>query len=128
MREIKFRQAIFKTGMFDRWHYWGFVGYKNEFVGPIEIQGINNIYDTKESQEFTGLLDESGKEIYEGDILQIAASVFIIKSEVFWEEELTGFYINTDEDGYNWEPLGTYLTKAYEIIGNIYENPELLEE
>jgi len=69
-------------------------------------------------QQYTGLKDKNGKEIYEGDlVLAINAKS---PSEVSW---------NDDGHWQFWQ-IGSHLLKMeeWEIIGNIYENPELLEK
>lgn len=78
--------------------------------------------------QFTGLLDKSGKEIYEGDILAIN-NISNIKYEVRFgnyepygsNERQQGFYLYDDSDNST-----IPLTENYKIVGNIYENPELL--
>ncbi len=68
--------------------------------------------------QFTGLKDKNGKEIYEGDI-------FLITKEP-QEDNTVEFY----EGEYQLSPHGFSLSDWYEqgeVIGNIYENPELLE-
>lgn len=65
--------------------------------------------------QFTGLLDKNGKEIYEGDILQIRQN-----QQWFSGKEI---YEVSYKDGY-FENFTGY--KDSEIIGNIYESPELL--
>lgn len=83
-----------------------------------------NVYDrfpkTCEFMQFTGLLDKNGKEICEGDIVRGVnpqSDAPHGQSEVFY--------------GYGqWQPfsyLGTWDGNNFEIIGNIYENPELLK-
>ncbi len=69
--------------------------------------------DDYEIMQFTGLLDKSGKEIYEGDIVEWKHPNSYGKEEVKWVN--TGFYI---------PGVGTNYS---EIIGNIYENSELLK-
>lgn len=77
--------------------------------------------------QFTGLKDKNGKEIYEGDIMKHP----IEKRWFPWVIEFHGAsfcLVNIGIDGYKHEPM--YLTEdrisEREVIGNIYENPELL--
>ena len=67
--------------------------------------------------QFTGLKDKNDKEIYEGDILGREISAIMIKAELSWN---CGCCL----DIYGWE----IPHEETEIIGNIYENPELLKE
>ena len=81
-----------------------------------------------EIMQFTGLQDKNGVDIYEGDIL-IYQHMFVDKksvSEVIWNEKYSGFasYVEDDERRYI---LEKELKNQFEVIGNIYENPELLE-
>lgn len=74
----------------------------------------------------TGLLDKNGKEIFEGDILDYNGRKVIVK----WHGSYAGFIYEFVDELKNrtaeWQPL--YLSYyKFEIIGNIYENPELLE-
>lgn len=80
--------------------------------------------------QFTGLLDRNGKEIYEGDVL--IADVNCLSDmgrqgvEVVWWN--SGFC--TRKIGTTFEPVPLHICVVGfrpEIIGNIYENPELLE-
>lgn len=72
----------------------------------------------KPVNEFSGLKDEKGNEIYEGDILQYpdlsSPKKVIFRSGTFCYELAEGQYHIFDE-------------KNCEIIGNIYKNPELLK-
>ena len=73
----------------------------------------------------TGLLDKNGKEVFVGDIIKCTRGC---PHEVYLEKEYGGTYIGGMpaiylkglREGYAW-------TEHEEIIGNIYENPELLE-
>jgi len=77
-----------------------------------------------EIMQCTGLKDKNGKLIFEGDILQTPLGIF----EVFYRDGFAAFYVRQD----NWidllhnpmEKIGNI--EWFEIIGNIYENPELL--
>ena len=78
--------------------------------------------------QFTGLQDEKGVDIYEGDILKYKY-MFQDKmstSEVVWNDERNGFYLYSEREE-QFFVLETELKKQFEVIGNIYENSELLE-
>ena len=77
--------------------------------------------------QYTTLDDKSGKEIYEGDIVKMVgySSAFDRYIEVKWQ---TVYNEEVDEEfstGYDLTPDGCY---RYEIIGNKYQNPELLQQ
>jgi uncharacterized phage protein (TIGR01671 family) len=72
--------------------------------------------------QFTGLHDKNGKEIYEGDILKKHYGSSVPIFAVAWHKEGMMFIQN---DGYD-KPLFEISPEYIEIIGNIYENPELL--
>lgn len=81
--------------------------------------------------QFTGLKDKNSKEIYEGDIVNkcVSAGRFI-KYEVVFKAECSGFRYKRFNSNYPSESnrFEGHRGKAFnaEIIGNIYENPELL--
>lgn len=94
---------------------------------PFAVSAYNNP-DNFVFMQFTGLLDKNGKEIYEGDIVTSESRddmrVVTTNRTVSFED---GAFIATDKNGYI--PLDEYHIdmKNVEVIGNIYENPELLK-
>jgi uncharacterized phage protein (TIGR01671 family) len=79
--------------------------------------------------EYTGLPDKKGKEIYEGDIVQCIPYVEFYREVVFIGSKY--WLINKSTDNLDVQfPLEVVKTSHYnsKVIGNIYENPELLKE
>lgn len=87
-------------------------------------------FDEIELIQSTGLKDKNDKEIFEGDILACETDNEVINLNVFWDEEHALFMFESKK--YNeQEPLAELVennTYPFEIIGNIYENPDLLED
>lgn len=88
-------------------------------------------HENVEIMQFTGLLDKNGKEIYEGDILTNAIEETIVS--VSWDVTGANWKFNEHkifmDDGVGrgkWN-LDMGYAKNCEVIGNIYENPELLK-
>ena len=138
MREIKFRAYIKKD-------------YNKELIGKtLEISSIhlkkNKViigysinksnygnksfnYEDIELMQYTGLKDKNGKEIYEGDIVS-----FNLKSDsegqpyiigyIEYQTTFSGYRIMSFEGSFALD----YNIKDIEVIGNIYDNPELLKK
>ena len=79
-----------------------------------------------ELMQSTGLRDKNGKEIFERDILVYNGKKVIVK----WHGSYACFIYEFVDELKNrtaeWQPLYLFYFK-FEIIGNIYENPEMLE-
>ncbi|MDP5205471.1 YopX family protein [Alishewanella sp. SMS9] len=121
-RVIKFRQ--FAMG---KMFYWGFgaVGDESHFSGPVSGSGV--LPHKSPQMQFTGLHDVNGVEIYEDDILYCSltdcngvSNKYIGK--VFYQEY--EFCIELD-DGH-WPVASFFCADKFKVIGNIYQNPELL--
>lgn len=90
--------------------------------------GVNEKIDKIELMQSTGLHDKNGKEIFDGDILAIEADEEILNVNIFWDSKHALFMFESKK--YNEKDLLAELaednTYPFEIVGNIYENPELL--
>lgn len=123
MREIKFRiwkdrEIIFLSSALSN--------------GDVFLMNGNSLEPDTEKikiMQYTGLKDKNGKEIYEGDILElidwyddsISIHPVVFKNSAFMcqrldDKEFPFFYLQGNDE----------LKDGYKVIGNIYENPELL--
>lgn len=117
-REIKFRMLETRDDE-TRWEY---------FTLPYDLGIDNEIYLNSENykqetlSQFTGLYDKNRKEIYEGDIVADRSNTDLIFA-IEYDTEHVGYYMPEEfEEECRWPISEVEL----EIIGNIYENPELL--
>jgi len=122
MREIKFRA----------WNPMGRVMtgglHINTLLLTCDLQ--DEVYKTIIWLQYTGLKDRNGKEIYEGDVVDILLrfsdcesfemAVIEFKSGAFWFDAKRVGYVDC-----NWHH---YNESDREVIGNIYSNPELLKD
>jgi len=82
--------------------------------------------DQIELMQYTGLKDNNGREVYEGDVLDIGLQNQDGKpvvAPVSYEKYIAGYVLDNGGNG-----IWQRLDEDCEVIGNIYENPELLEE
>jgi hypothetical protein len=116
-RELKFR-------------VWDNVDYMSS---PFTLQDVQSgkIKFTTDCQimQFTGLLDKNGKEIYEGDMCLIFTdepTEVVFENGAFGYLDSSGYFISFAQNmWFFWD--SNSQTKEIEVIGNIYQNPELLK-
>lgn len=87
-------------------------------------------YDCINLMQYTGLKDKNGKEIYEGDIVRITLANGNNEKDykVFYFEEGASFQLKNIRCYYDVDTFWRYSNKQIEVIGNIYKNPELLDD
>lgn len=79
-------------------------------------------------EQYTGLKDRNGEEIYEGDIVEIYKNRKLVGAFLVQYDMLNGEYIWCKNESPDSAVLGGFPYWAkYLVIGNIHENPELLE-
>ena len=90
----------------------------------------NRKKDDLKLMQFTGLIDKNGKEIYEGDVVTYNRGIgnwtgdrMTTTHEIVFNDEVFAFVMKY---GSSYIKLRKHWNYIYEVIGNIYENPELL--
>ena len=120
MKEIKFRA----------WqsHKNKMLSHEDMVRGGWSFDDFNVDGSKSEIMQYTGLKDKKGKEIYEGDIVNQQFDTFVVEYGI---QEVDAF----EGIGYNlWSFMekltadGKRLQSELEVVGNIYENPELLRK
>jgi len=114
MREIKFRiwndtLKVMYTPEMDK-------EIKNLWSIPELKGGIMRVRKDEILMQYTGLKDENGQEIYEGDIIQNESL----------KEKGKSWIVELDRGCFGAKGLALRALKGMVVIGNIYENPELL--
>ncbi|MHC1568707.1 MAG: YopX family protein [Candidatus Syntropharchaeia archaeon] len=121
MREIKFRAWDENR---EKWVYFRLdeiVNINHESLTDDEWAFIQ----LKDVGQYTGLKDKNGREVYEEDI---------VRFKDWWDEEMVGEVRYSEKDmaftivNDFWDGFPMMYADDIEVIGNIYENPELLEE
>ena len=124
MREIKFRAWDLKTKKMHTAENINFCGRKTVTVQYNPVKKI--CLDSAILMQYTGVKDKNGVEIYEGDIIRGHTGRYQVDCVVRWSMGNCGFIAEPTIMERTYLCLNPGSTKSYEVIGNIYENPELV--
>jgi hypothetical protein len=124
-RQIKFR-------------FWCPAG--KAFVRDYKYNGlVNELFDEKEydvliPQQFIGLIDKNGAEVYEGDLINFSCDYTVDlgdrdvieykNQEVYYDEEFAGFYFGKD----GFQILDKIIIETIEVVGNVNLKNDIIDE
>ena len=124
MREILFRGK----SIGGNWYYGVPLVFTDDFVCITAPHTYNKAVIPETVGQYTGLTDKNGKRIFEGDIIDTPDRLI----KVVWFERNAQFDLNFikhahDKKIINFKGIEMRDLKEYEVIGNIHDNPELIE-
>ena len=136
MREIRFRGKRVDNG---EWVFgWVSFQHNRAFIHSDDMPYDNAVeVDPATVGQFTGLKDKSGREIYEGDIVEVNYTVKYIDPDkqdeehtaitrVYWNDFRASFALEFHK--FANDDLYRFVRDKYaEVVGNAHDNPELLE-
>ena len=132
MREILFRG---KNPVSDEWAYGSLILEKNAFDERLilaiisDADGNETLVNPETISQYTGLTDKNGTRIFEGDILEGDLDDNLDPGAKWRSTIVMGKFgwLADDPTGTNPTPLDEFDIKEGEVIGNIHDNPELME-
>jgi uncharacterized phage protein (TIGR01671 family) len=136
MREIKFRAWCSTHEENEMIYDYCFLNKDdNHFWAEDLTNDRPDVDETLDVMQYTGVKDKNGKEIYEGDLLNCLGSTPDkpkVKKQIgkmIFSDFTRGFVILIKQNNGWYHPRSmNYFDENLEVIGNIHENPELLED
>lgn len=129
MREIKFRCWDKVAGLYLSNGNWTGINQDGNPWLVVEGKDVLGDSDRWVVEQYTGLKDKNGREVYEGDIVTDALGN---KHTVEWDDEEVRYYFQPVGSTYYYDRVAPETTDystmegRWSVIGNIHENPELL--
>jgi uncharacterized phage protein (TIGR01671 family) len=118
-----------------KFRFWSPAG--KAFIKDYKYSGlVDELFDEKDfdtliPQQFIGLLDKNGKEIYEGDLVNFKTNNTVClgdldvmeweSEEVYWDDYFCSFCF---ERRYATTVYDKVMLETLEVVGNVFENPE----
>ncbi|GAP02027.1 hypothetical protein FFRU_260090 [Fructobacillus fructosus] len=129
MREIKFREWDAQRGTIsygEREDFDDMIGFRFEHTENVD----GDLSKERVLEQYTGLRDKNDREIYEGDIVKLHVVILSPDDKIGYIEYRPefGYCINFGKSIARQEYWAANDKHTIEVIGNIHENPELLEK
>ena len=126
MREILFRGKSLKDNEWTEGYYcrYGWTGKEKDYIIPDYASALYGVeVESNTLGQFTGLTDKNGVKIFEGDIVRYGDTIH----KVVFEQRNGTAYFGLVYSPIETLPFGHYQDlRQLEVIGNIYDNPELI--
>ena len=135
MREILFRG---KNCVTNNWVYGNYCAaeYLNSngvehLIVEVPRNGVSVRIIPETVGQYTGLLDKDGKKVFEGDIVKVYDNFDYVGETLYvgtvqWDDTFLNWELKTSEN-IVWSLKNLPSVLYYEVIGNVFDNPELLE-
>lgn len=126
MRESKFRGYSHEH---ERWIYGDLLQYPDGEVYIVEHsdgESLSYRVEPKTIGQYIWLKDKNGKEIYDGDIVE-NGGYYNIMGVVRYDTEYAHYFIRNEASGESMD-FAEISSSEVEVIGNIHDNPELINE
>ena len=134
MKEILFKGKRIEDGEWIE----GYYQKRHDFLGNEEhlifYADGHTVFDHAEVSsgtlcQFTGLCDKNGKKIWENDILMVHLDEFYPEDVTYETVEWNvAGWVGCETDSIDRQYLDKFDLEHYEVVGNIFDNPELLQE
>lgn len=125
MREILFRGKRVDNGEWFQGYpcHYGWIGKEKDYIIPDYASALYTIeIDPETVGQYTGIVDKYGMKIFEGDVVWYDYEEE--RGIVQWDNDTARFIITCSTFTVDFDSV---YGEELEIIGNVYDNPELLE-